>query len=72
MDDVREDIGYRRPTMAELNNERDQVKHYKLQEKPAKMKIEYNIGVMAGHSVWVRRDIAEDMIKHGKAREVRG
>lgn len=62
MDSVREDIGYmdyklnKNDTFAGLSD---------------KIKIEYKSGMMAGRTVMLRRDIAEELIKHGKAVEVK-
>jgi hypothetical protein len=58
---IQEDIGYM---------------DYKLNKKDTfaglsdKIKIEYKTGMMAGRIVTLRRDIAEELIKHGKAMEI--
>ena len=67
MEDVFEDIGYRRPTMEQQGEHVYRIGKGKVE----KVKIEYRGGYMAGHSVFVRRDIAEDLIASGKAVEVR-
>ncbi len=56
---VREDIGYMRYT---LN------KNIVYAEKSDKMKIEYTNEAGRGVYYNIRRDIAEELIKHGKAR----
>ena len=64
MDGVFEDIGYTR------GKEMEERTVYKI-EKVDKIKIEYLWGLMKGKIVRVRADIAEDLIKHGKAVEVK-
>ena len=67
MDDtVREDLGYRRPRM----DDRDQERVYKMRKVPM-IRIEYKNGIMAGRQYWIREDIARDLIRHGKALEVK-
>jgi hypothetical protein len=61
-DSIREGIGYM---------------HYNLNKsdtyagKADKIKIEYTQGFMAGRTATLRWDIAEDLIKQGKAKEVK-
>lgn len=60
-DSVREDIGYMR---YDLNKADTYV------GKADKIKIEYLSSLMEGRIVWIRRNIAEDLIRRGIAREV--
>jgi len=64
MDGVYEDIGYSK------GREMEERTVYKI-EKVDKIKIEYLWGMMKGRVVKVRADIAEDLIKHGKAVDVK-
>jgi len=61
MDTTREDIGYMRYDL----NHSDTYKG-----KADKIKIEYLSGLMKGKIVTLRRNIAEDLIQRGYAREV--
>ena len=58
---VREDIGYMK---YDLN------KSDTYAGKVDKIKIEYLSGLMIGKSVWIWRNIAEDSIERGYAKEV--
>lgn len=60
-DSVREDTGYMRYQLSKSDT---------YAGKADKIKIEYTRGLMAGKIVSVRRDIGEDLIRHGNAREV--
>jgi hypothetical protein len=61
-DSVQEDIGYM---------------DYKLNKKDTfagmseKIKIEYISGIMNGRTAILRRDFAEELIKNGKAKEIK-
>lgn len=39
--------------------------------KADKIRVEYLSGLMAGRVVWIRRNIAEDLIQRGYAKEVK-
>jgi hypothetical protein len=61
IESVREDLGYMKYDL----NKSDTYKG-----KADKIRIEYLSGLMKGRAVWVRRNIAEDLIKRGCAKEV--
>jgi len=66
MNDVRDDIGYGVHDMSD----QDQVTRYRLKKTDA-IKIRYVSGIACGSTYIVRRDIAEDMIRKGRAVEER-
>lgn len=64
IEDVYEDIGYRRGIMA------DDVYVLSKNRHENSIRIEYIDGMEAGKIRWIRKDIAEDLIRRGVAREV--